>query len=67
MDRYDSSSIPEVHVAGDNDSNGTDTSAVDGSSDVTVAAAISESNSVSHRGMVKLAALAPLAAIVYML
>ena len=67
LDRYDSSSVTEVHVAGDNDSNGTDTSTVDGSSDFTVAAAISESNSVSGRGMVKIAALAPLVAVVYML
>ena len=67
LDRYDSSSITEVHVAGDNDSNGTDMPAVDGSSDFTVAAAISENNSVSGRGMVKIAALAPLVAVVYML
>lgn len=61
LDRYDSSSITEVHVVGDHDSN------LNGSSAFTAAASISESNSNSERKFIRLAALAPLAAIVYML
>ena len=61
LDSYDSSSITEVHVVGDHDSN------LNGSSAFTAAASISESNSNSERKFVRLAALAPLAAIVYML